>query len=80
MTLASALQVDVVATVNGLADLDELVKFEYVRVLELLLLGAIENSVPQLELFLHGATAVWIYHFGLIEHHDGEALRRLHRV
>lgn len=80
MTLVSALQMDVVATINGLADLDELVELQYVRVLQLLLLGTIENSVPQLELFLHGATAVWIYQFCLIEHHDGEAFRSLHRV
>ena len=46
---------DVVTTVNGLTNLDELVEFEYVRVLKLLLLGTIKNSVPQLELLLHGA-------------------------
>lgn len=77
---AGALITEVVTVVDGRADLDEFVKFEYVRVLKLLLLGTIENSVPQLELFLHGASAVRIYQISLIEHHGSEAFCSLHRV
>lgn len=80
MRLADLLYAYGIATVNAVANLQQLVEFEDIGVFESLVLGAIENAVPQLELFLHGAARVWIYQVGLIEHHDGEAFCSLHRV
>lgn len=78
--LAGACIVDGVATVNTVANLAQFVETEDVGSFQLLLLGSAKYSVPQVELFCHGISAVWIYQVCLIEHHGSEAFSCLKRV
>lgn len=78
--LAGACVVDVVATVDAVANLTQFVETEDVGSFQLLFLGSAKYSVPQVELFCHGVTAVRIYKVSLIEYHGSEAFSCLKRV